>query len=225
MMLEKSKETPMKRILVTLIVILMPAILFAAPQFSPWGQGYPGMFNQEAGPYVKSEISLIEGELGAKRLGDFNVGDLVTLRERLSVAEQKDKYVDRIASASFFLPGLGQLQAGDTASGVGFLAMDVAAIAGTLVAVYYLLPADLRFDRLNYFGDSSSTIQDAWDGHSFTDYLPAFGALFGGLIIDQTIRHWASAHARREATQAVDQGKVQFTPIVGVGFMGFDVRY
>jgi hypothetical protein len=209
----------MNRTLVTLIAILMPAMIFAMPQ------GFPGMFNQQAGPYVKTEISLIEGELGAKKLGDFNVGDLVVLRDRLSVAEQKDKYVDRIASESFFLPGLGQFQVGDTASGVGFLTMDVAAIAGTLVAVYYCLPADLRFDRIDYFRDSVSTIQDAWNGHSFTDYLPAFGAFIGGMIVDQAVRHWASAHARREAVQAVDEGKVQFTPIIGIGFMGFGVKY
>jgi hypothetical protein len=215
----------MKRILSALIVILMPAMVFAAPNFPPWGQGYPELFSLEAGQYVKVEISQITGELGAKKLGDFNVEDLVSLRDRLSIAEQKDRYVDRIAAQSFLLPGLGQLQVGDTASGVGFLAMDMAAIGGTLVAVYYLLPADLRFDRLDYFGDSASTIQDAWNGHSFTDYLPACGALFGGMVIDQIVRHWASAHARREAIQAVDQGKVQFTPLIGVGFMGFGVRY
>lgn len=30
------------------------------------------MLNKEAGPYVKTEISFVEGELGAKRLGDFS---------------------------------------------------------------------------------------------------------------------------------------------------------
>ena len=215
----------MKRVLAACVVILLPALLFAEPQFTPWAAGYPGLVDQEAGPYVKAEISLVEGELGTKKLGDFNVGDLVALRDRLSVAEQKDRYVDRIATESFFLPGLGQFQVGDTASGMGFLALDMAAIAGTLVAVYYCLPADLRFDRLNYFGDSASTIHDAWNGHSFTDFLPACGVFLGGMIIDQTVRHWASAHARREAIQAVDQGRVQFAPIIGVGFMGFGVRY
>ena len=215
----------MKRIFAALIVILMPAVVFAGTEYSPWAQGSPGMFNQQAGPYVKTEISLIEGELGEKKLGDFNVGDLVVLRDRLSVAEQKDRYVERIASESFFLPGLGQFQVGDTASGVAFLTMDMAAIAGTLLAVYYCLPSDLRFDRIDYFRDPASTIQDAWRGHSFTDFLPAGGALLVGMIVDQTVRHWASAHARREAVQAVDQGRVQFTPIIGVGFMGFGLRY
>jgi hypothetical protein len=221
---EKSKGAIfMKRIFAALIVILLPALAFA--QVSPWMPDSPGIFNREAGPYVRTEISQIEGELGEKKLGEFNVGDLVVLRERLSVAEQKDRYVEKIAAESFFLPGLGQFQVGDTASGIGFLTMDVAAIAGTLLAVYYCLPADLRFDRIDYFGDSASTIRDAWNSHSFTDYLPACGALLGGFIIDQTIRHWASAHARREAVQAVDQGRVQFTPIVGAGFMGFAVQY
>ena len=215
----------MKRVLAVLIVILMPALAFAGPEMSPWSQGFPGMFDREAGPFVKAEVSQIDSEMGTKKLGDFSVGDLVVLRERLSVEGQKDRYVDRIASESFFLPGLGQFQVGDTASGVAFLSMDLVAIAGTLVAVYYCLPSDLRFDRIDYFRDSSSTIQDAWNGHSFTDFLPACGALLGGLIVDQTIRHWASAHARREAVQAVDQGKVQFNPIIGVGFMGFGLQY
>jgi hypothetical protein len=215
----------MKRILAVLIVTLMPALVFAGPEGSPWQRGFPGMFDREAGPYVKGEISLIDTEMNTKKLGDFSVGDLVVLRERLSVAEQKDRYVNRIATESFFLPGLGQFQVGDTASGMGFLTMDLAAIAGTLVAVYYFLPADLRFDRIDYFRDSASRIQDAWNGHSFTDFLPACGALLGGLIVDQTIRHWASAHARREAVQAVDRGRVQFTPIIGIGFMGFGVQY
>src|SRR5208337_1191228 len=172
-----------------------------------------------------AEISLIDNEMSTRKVGDFSVGDLVVLRDRLSIAEQKDRYLDRIATESFFLPGLGQFEVGDTASGLGFLTMDLAAIAGTLVAVYYCLPADLRFDRLDYFRDSASTIQDAWNGHSLTNYLPACGALLGGLIVDQAIRHWASAHARREAVQVVDQGRVQFTPIIGIGFMGFGVRY
>ena len=215
----------MKRILTVLIVTLMPALVFGEPGVSPWQMGSPGMLNREAGPFVKAEISLIDNEMAAKKVGDFSVGDLVVLRDRLSVAEQKDLYVDRIASESFFLPGLGQFEIGDTASGMGFLAMDVATIAGTLVAVYYCLPANLRFDRIDYFRDPASTIQDAWSGHSFTDFLPACGALLGGMIIDQTVRHWASAHARREAVQAVDQGRVQFTPIIGIGFMGFGVQY
>jgi hypothetical protein len=215
----------MKRILATLIVILMPALVFAAPHGSPWARGYPEMFDQDAGPYVRSEISLIESELGTKRLGDFSVEDIVSLRDRLSVAEQKDQYVNSLAMHSWFLPGLGQFQAGDVASGVGFLTMDMAAIAGTLVAAYYCLPSDLRFDRLDYFRDSSSTIQSAWNSHSFTDYLPSIGVFVGGMVIDQIVRQWASAHARGEAVQAVDQGKVQFTPRIGIGFMGFGVRY
>ena len=59
-----------------------------------------------------------DNEMSNKKLGDFSVGDLVVLRDRLSVAEQKDRYLDRIATESFFLPGLGQFEVGDTASGL-----------------------------------------------------------------------------------------------------------
>jgi hypothetical protein len=186
----------MKRTLAMLIITLMPAILFAAPMGSPWANRGLESLRQEAGPYVKADISLIQTELGAKKLGDFTIEDLAVLRDRLSIAQQKDQYVDRIAAESFFLPGLGQLQVGDTASGVGFMALNLGVVAGTLAAAYYLLPSDLRFDKLDYFGDATSRIQNAWSGHSITDYLPSMGALVGGMVIDQIVRHWASAHAR-----------------------------
>jgi hypothetical protein len=215
----------MKRTLALLIITLMPAVLFAAPMGPPCPTNGLEPLRQEAGLYVKADISLLQTELGEKKLGDFSVEDLVTLRDRLSIARQKDQYVERIAAESFLLPGLGQLEVGDTASGLGFLALDLGVFAGTLAAVYCLLPSDLRFDRLNYFGDATSTIQNTWSGHSITDYLPSVGALFGGLVIDQIVRQLASAHARGEAVQAVDQDKVRFTPRIGIGFMGFDIRY
>ncbi len=211
----------MKHILATLIILLMPVILFALPALPD----SPEVLRTEAGPYVKAEISLIQTELGSEKLGDLNVGAWTGLRDRLSIAAQKDEYVRAMAAESYFLPGLGQFHEGDTASGMGFLALDVGIIAGTLVVAYYLLPSDLRFDRLDYFRDSARTVNNAWGSHSFVDYLPAISALLGGAVLDQTVRHWASDHARRGAVDAVDQGRVQFTPRIGVGFMGFDIRY
>ncbi len=214
----------MKRIILTVLAFSLPAILFAMP-FSPWASMPTEMFPREAGLYVKAEISQIQTEYGADKLGAMSLGDWMTIRDRLSVASEKDRYVDRMATASFFLPGLGQFQEGDTGSGIGFLALDIGVIAGTLVAAYYLLPSDLRFDRLDYFGDSVGTVNDAWESHSLTDYLPAIGALCGGIVIDQIVRHFASAHARRGAIQAVDQEKVKFTPQIGIGVMGFNIKY
>lgn len=215
----------MKRTLVMLVITLMPAILFAMPQGRPAAYGDWEPLRQEAGPYVKADISAIQNELGAKKLGDFSVEELAALRDRLSIARQKDEYVHRIATESRFLPGLGQFELGDAGSGFGFLALNLGVIAGTLTAVYYSLPSDLRFDRLDYFRDSASTIRNTWYNHSFTDYLPAIGVLAGGMLIDQIVRHLASEHARGEAIQAVDQGRVTFAPRIGIGFMGFALQY
>ncbi len=151
--------------------------------------------------------------------------DLASFRDRLSIARQKDQYVERIAMESLFLPGLGQFEVGDAGSGLGFLTLDLGVVAGTLAAVYYLLPSDLRFDRLDYFRDSTSSIQNAWSSHSITDYLPSIGAVVGGMVIDQMVRHWASEDARKAAIKAVDQGAVKFAPRIGIGFMGFALQY
>ena len=216
-----------RRVLVLALALpglLIPASLFALP-VSPWFGRFPMQFRPDMGPFVQAEIGEIQSELGARKIGDIDVATLLSVRDRLSVATQKDAYVRKTGMESFLLPGLGQLEAGDTASGIGFMAADFGVIAGSLVVAYYLLPSDLRFDRIDYFHSNFSTINDAWNGHSFTDYLPAFGVLMGGMVIDQTIRHWSAANARREAAKAINEGRVTFTPRLGPGFMGFDLAY
>jgi hypothetical protein len=214
----------MKRNVLVLAAVLLPALAFAQPM-PLWVGGLPLMVRTEAGPYLSAEISLVQSELGARKIGDIDVATLLSVRDRLSIAAQKDAYVRKTAMESFFLPGLGQLETGETAAGIGFMAFDLGVIAGTLAGAYYLLPADLRLDRIDYFRDNVTTINNAWCGHSFTDYLPAFAALLGGMVVDQTIRHWSAANARRGASRAVDEGRATFTPRVGPGFMGFDVAY
>jgi hypothetical protein len=215
-----------KRVLAVLLVLSAPALLFAEPPMGPWQYGrFPGARPIEAGPYLSAEILQIQSEMGQQKVGDFDVAAIVSLRERLSIASQKDAYVRDMGLHSLWLPGLGQFEMGDTANGFGFLALDLAAIAGTLVGVYYTLPSDLRFDRIDYFHDSFSTISNAWNGHTFVDYLPAMGVFLGGMIVDQIVRHWAAGSARREATSRIDKGDVKFTPRVGIGFMGFDIAY
>jgi hypothetical protein len=184
-----------------------------------------GMRPEKAGPYLSSEILSVQSELGSQKIGDFDVMGLVSLRERFSIAAQKDQHVQNMGMHSFLLPGLGELESGDTTNGLLFLGADLATLAGTFTVAYFLLPSDLRFDRLNYFGDSMETINDAWMGHSLPDYLPAFGALLVGMTIDMTLRQWSSRVARRDATAAIDRGSVKFTPRIGLGFMGFDVAY
>jgi len=216
-----------KRAFIVFLVCVLPVALFAAPN-SPWYGPQSNQFDirpPEAGPYYTTEVVKIQSEMGQQKLGDFDVAGLATLRERLSIAAQKDEYVRSISLHSMALPGLGQFETGDTASGLGFMAANLATIAGTLVLVYYTLPADLRFDRIDYFRDSFSTISNAWNGHSIVDYLPSFGVFLGGVIVDVIIRSWSSQQAGGEATRLVDSGAVKFTPRIGIGFMGFDVAY
>jgi hypothetical protein len=217
-------EVQMKRFVLTLAAVLLPALVFAQP-ILPFAPGMPFMARTEAGPYTRTEIGRIQSELGAQKIGDVEVATLLSVQDRLSVADQKDAYVRKTAMQSFLLPGLGQLQTGETAAGIGFMALDLGVIAGSLVGAYYLMPADLRFDRIDYFRNNLTTINNAWNGHSFTDYLPACGALLGGMVIDQAIRFWSAANARRGATRAIDEGRATFTPRVGPGFMGFDLAY
>jgi hypothetical protein len=219
-----------KRILIAFIALALPGVLFAAPGMQGERQfmmpGYlPGIPRVEAGPYLAAEIRQIGSDLGPQKLGDLDMSNLLGLRDRLSVAAQKDDYVRRMGFHSFMLPGLGQLETGHTASGFGFLAADLVTLTGTFVTAYYLLPSDLRLDRLNYFGDSITTINSAWNSHTVTDYLPAMGAMLIGLTIDQTLRHWSAAAARRDAAGNIDAGGVTFTPRVGLGVLGFEIAY
>ena len=214
----------MRRFLVALFVSLLPSVVFALP-VSPMPGPFAGMQPEEAGPYLRAEILAVQSELGPQKVGDFSVSGLVSLRERLSIASQKDQYVQKMGLASFLLPGLGELQTGDTSNGLLFLGADLVTLAGTVTVAYYLLPSDLRFDRLNYLNDSCQTINDAWMSHTLTDYLPAAGALLVGMTIDMTLRQWSTRVAKRDATAAVDRGSVKFTPRIGLGFLGFDAAY
>jgi len=209
-----------KRAFSVLLVLLAPVMMFAVPR-GPGSQFIP----PEAGPYLSAEILQIQSEVGQQKLGEIDAATLFSIRERLSVAGQKDSYVRDMSLHSLALPGLGQFEMGDTGSGFAFLGLDLAAVAGTLVGVYYSLPSDLRFDRIDYFSDSFSTISNAWNGHTFVDYLPAIGVVMGGVIVDQIIRHWAARAANTEATSRIDSGSVKFTPRIGIGFMGFNVAY
>lgn len=214
----------MKRCLVVFLSVVLPVALYAAPG-NPYSREAPGMERTEAGEFYKAELAQIQSEMGTEKLGDFSVQDFGALRDRLSIAAQKDEYVRTRALHSAFLPGLGHFEMGDAGTGLAFLGADLATLAGTITLAYFLLPADLRFDRIDYFRNSFSTINNAWENHSLVDYLPSLGALLGGAIIDGIIRHWASSSAKGLAREAVIQGKVDIKPRVGIGFMGVQMEY
>ena len=123
----------MKRFFIVLIVCTLPGAVFAAPNgfwSGPQSGQLAGIRPLEAGPYLAAEILKIQTELGQQKLGDLDVAALASLRERLSIAQQKDEYVGSISLHSAVLPGIGQFETGDTASGLGFMALNLAVIAG-----------------------------------------------------------------------------------------------
>ncbi len=65
----------MKRVVAMLTIALTPVFLFAAPPEYPCPNGGLETPREEAGPYITADISSIQDELGAKKLGDFSVQD------------------------------------------------------------------------------------------------------------------------------------------------------
>jgi len=167
-------------------------------------------------------------EMSAEQLGTLTVGDLARLAERISIAEQEDRYVQRARMASRFLPGAGQLMTGDTLGGALFLGADFALTAGTLIGAYLLLPSNVQFSSIDYLNDPLSSIKSRWEGNSIADYLPSFAACLGGMILKHVLGHFASVEAAKSARRSIADGKVTFTPnldFLGRPGMGFRMRY
>jgi hypothetical protein len=178
--------------------------------------------------YLRAELDSLLG--GEGELGALTYAQLREAAERLSVARQKDRFVARSKALSLMMPGSGQFLNKDYGSGAGFLAADLALLAGTLVGAYYLLPSDLRFDQLDYFHDPFDDIHDAWRDHSFTDYLPSLAVLAGGGVLKAILGQLSSAHAGRLARRNIDAGKIRFEPNLlampdGGMMMGLGWRY
>lgn len=177
------------------------------------------------GPYAKAELGAIRTELGDREFGELTLARLEPYWTRMNSALSKDQYLERVSKMSMILPGTGQFENGDTSKGVGFLSLHVAVVTGTLAGFYLLLPADLRFDRLNYFKTSFKDINDAWEAHSLNDYLPSIGMMLAGTLVDLGVRFWASGDAYAGARAAVDSGRAELKPVVGPGFLGVGMSY
>jgi hypothetical protein len=169
---------------------------------------------------TQSGLSAALQEMSAAQLGTLTVADVVELASRISIAEQKVRYVQKARMASFMLPGAGQLMAGDAVGGSLYLAGDVLLFAGTVVGSYFLLPADLQFGSLDYLNSPVSTIKSLWESHSVVDYLPTWGVMAGGMLLKAVLGHLSARSAAEEARANVSSGKVTFTPdlqFVGLG--------
>jgi hypothetical protein len=161
---------------------------------------------------LPAEIASALAEMSSTQLGTLTVGDLESVAERISIAAQKTRYVQRARFASRIMPGAGQFMTGDVAGGALFALGNLAITAGTLTAVYFLLPSDLQFGTTNYLTDSFETIHTRWQSKSFMDYLPAMGAMAGGMILRGVLGKFSSANAVETARRNIAEGKVTFTP-------------
>lgn len=215
----------MKRIFIAAVAIMALATTAFAQPMMPGHGGAGGRIPLLSGEYTAAETKALASEIGTRTIGEMTVNELSGYGARIELAMQKDAYVRSTAVMSMFLPGAGQIRNGDTASGIGFIALHTATIAGSLAGLYFLLPADLRFDNLDYFASSKQTIHDAWMSHSIEDYLPAMGMVVAGMIVDGGIRHWSAVSAARGARAAIESGKARITPVVGPGYLGMGMHY
>ncbi len=220
-----------------LTVLFVAAALLAAGAAlgaDPMGGGHMGMgaFHGSAGE--AQALDALRDALAANRdteIGSITLGQLERIVGRIWTARLRAAYIEHSRRASFRLPGMGQFMNGDPLSGSLFLSADVALTVGALVGAYFVLPADLRFDRLNYFTAPWATIEERWKSHSFVDGLPALGVLAGGAAVKLGLRFLSAAHAGRLARDNLDSGKVTLAPWMLMGWgrrgfgMGMHMRY
>jgi hypothetical protein len=188
-----------------------------------FGVGMAPAFAQKAPEPLgfEAELDAALQEMSAAQLGTLTMADLEKLMGRLSVAEQKVRYVQRARRASFMIPGAGQFMTGDTLGGSLFLAGDIVVVAGSIVGAYFLLPANVQFNNLDYLNAPVVNLASAWQSNSILSYLPSFGVLVGGAIVRGVLGHFSAVSAGREARQNIADGKVTFTPNFDLTQHGF----
>jgi hypothetical protein len=217
----------MKRFVFLLALLAIGATAFAAPR---GGRHMDPFLLDEA--FLRTEVDKALAGERDQALGTLSVGELQDLLGRLSVAQQKAAFVARSRALSMMMPGFGQLMNKDATSGALFLTADLALMAGTLVGAYFLLPEDLRFDRLDYFNTPYKTIRDRWESHTFVESLPTLAVLAGGGLLKAILGGISANHAEKLARRNIEEGKITFEPRLvllphgpmGMGW-GMDFRY
>jgi hypothetical protein len=159
---------------------------------------------------------LDEAFSSGRTVGDVSLRELRGALERLSVAAQQRRFVEKSGTASFLMPGAGQFMNDEPLTGALHLTLHLAATVGTLVGAYLLLPEDLKFGTTDYLADSFDTIKTRFMNHSLSEYLPTLAVLVGGGIVKWIVRGISSAHAKRLAEENIESGRVTFEPEIGL---------
>jgi hypothetical protein len=177
--------------------------------------GQPMHHGWHEGPYREEAAQVME-EWADRVPAELTFGEIEELAGRLSIPAQKAGFVARSSIASMILPGSGQFMNGDPLAGSLFLAGDLAITAGTLVAVYYLMPEPLRFDQLDYLQTPKAQVKAIWEDElgemTLADSLPLAGVLAGGIILDHVLARVSAGHARVLASNRIASGEIEFTP-------------
>jgi hypothetical protein len=215
----------MKTRILAILLLSTAAAAFARP---PMGLGMSPHRLPIEHDYLRAELDSLFGMDG--ELGSLSYGELRELAGRLSVARQKDRFVARSKTMSLMMPGSGQFLNKEVGAGAAFLAADLAVVAGTLAGAYFLLPDNLRFQQLDYFHTPFNQIRDAWEGNTFTDYLPSMAMLAGGGLAKAILGQISSTHAGKLARRNIDAGTISFKPDLlvlpdGGMMMGLGWRY
>ncbi len=214
----------MRRFLAGSVFILLAAGAFA--QAGPMMHGGWAGWGDRSSAALNAEIASILDQNAQTQIGTMTIADWEKLEGQISVAIQKEEYVQATRRASFFLPGLGQLHTGDTTNGALFLAGDFAVAAGTILGAYFLLPSNVQFSSLDYLNTSLSGIRSTWESNTLAEYAPSIGVALGGMLVEMVLRVAASRNAESDARAAVASGKVTFQPrlVPLFGAMGPDGR-
>ncbi|HUX42774.1 MAG TPA: hypothetical protein VMV83_16525 [Rectinemataceae bacterium] len=214
----------MRRSLVFVAALLVGAAAFAQPMH--FGRSpFAGMGAALAGDPLGRGLDAVAAELGDKKLGDLDGPALAALALKIRTAAFERAYVRHVAAMSFMMPGAGQFATGNPGTGAAFFAAQLAVVGGTMAGAYFLLPADLRFDKLDYLGSPIANIKTTWENHSVMDYLPSFGIMAAGMLVDMPLRFFASHDAATDAQAAIKAGKVTLETKIGPGFMGWRYRF
>lgn len=215
----------MKRILTA---IMMTSVMAAAAVATP-------MHGDLGGPFQDEALAIFD-EYWDRAPAGLTFEEIDMMTSALSIPAQKNAYVKRSASASFFVPGLGQFMNDEPLLGTAFLLGDLAITTGGTIGYYLLLPPELKFDQLDYFNTPFTDIKSAWESAfadaSFADVLPYLGVAGGAMLLDGILSAVASSNARELAIARIESGDVTFVPRAGIITdslgnlgVGFGLRY
>ncbi len=171
-----------------------------------------------AGPWkdkksdFQKEVEDILAQNGSTQIGSMTVADMEKIMGDISIARQKEAYIQRARVASFVMPGVGQFMGGDPVGGSLFIVGDVALFAGTVLGAYFLLPPNVQLSGLDYLNTSLVGIKNAWEANSLLSYLPSVGVMAGGMILKHLFGLWSSKSAAALARQNIADGKITFEP-------------